>query len=64
MDSAITFLEPLPAGLVIALVTAGIPGRRRREERVLATTLSKTGDLSRRAGFRTFGGLSMRNDSN
>lgn len=31
---AITFLEPLPVGLVIALVTAGILGRRRREDDV------------------------------
>lgn len=29
-NAAITFLEPLPVGLVFALVTAGILGRRRR----------------------------------
>jgi branched-subunit amino acid transport protein len=27
---AITFLEPLPVGVVFALVTAGVLGRRRR----------------------------------
>ena len=30
INVAITFLEPLPVGLVIALVSAGILGRRRR----------------------------------
>ena len=30
INSAITFLEPLPVGLVIALVSAGILRRRRR----------------------------------
>ena len=36
-NSAITFLEPLPVGLVIALVTAGIVRRKRRDgEPVLA----------------------------
>lgn len=36
INSALTFLEPLPVGLVIALVSAGTL-RRRREEQVLAT---------------------------
>lgn len=31
-NAAITFLEPLPVGLVFALVAAGILSRRRREE--------------------------------
>jgi hypothetical protein len=30
INAAITFLEPLPVGLVMALVSAGILGRRRR----------------------------------
>jgi hypothetical protein len=30
INAAITFLEPLPVGLVMALVTAGVLGRRRR----------------------------------
>lgn len=29
-NAAVTFLEPLPVGLVFALVTAGVLGRRRR----------------------------------
>ncbi len=36
MNSAITFLEPLPVGLVLTLVTAGILSRKRREEETLA----------------------------
>ena len=32
INSAITFLEPLPVGLVIALVTAGVLGRRRKSK--------------------------------
>lgn len=32
INAAITFLEPLPVGLVIALVSAGILSRGRREE--------------------------------
>lgn len=31
INAAITFLEPLPVGLVFALVTAGVLSRRRRE---------------------------------
>jgi hypothetical protein len=38
INSALTFIEPLPVGIVIALVSAGILRRGRREERVLATT--------------------------
>jgi hypothetical protein len=33
---AITFIEPLPVGLVFALVTAGVLSRRRREEVAIA----------------------------
>lgn len=37
INSAITFLEPLPVGLVIALVSAAVLGRRRKtKERSLA----------------------------
>lgn len=32
-NAAITFAEPLPVGLVIALVSAGVLSRRRRDER-------------------------------
>jgi len=32
INAAITFLEPLPVGLVIALVSAGVLSRRRRRE--------------------------------
>jgi uncharacterized membrane protein (DUF485 family) len=32
INAAITFLEPLPVGLVFALVTAGVLSRRRRRE--------------------------------
>lgn len=32
VNVAFTFLEPLPVGMVMALVTAGILGRRRRRE--------------------------------
>lgn len=32
INSAITFLEPLPVGLVIALVTAAVLGRRRKKK--------------------------------
>jgi hypothetical protein len=32
INAAITFIEPLPVGLVFALVSAGILGRRRRSE--------------------------------
>jgi hypothetical protein len=40
-NAAITFLEPLPVGLVIALVSAGILRRRRREaEGTLAASLA------------------------
>jgi hypothetical protein len=35
-NSAVTFLEPLPVGLVITLVSAGLLSRRRRSEAVLA----------------------------
>jgi Protein of unknown function (DUF4199) len=38
INSAMTFIEPLPVGLLIALVSAGILSRRRRSEQVLATT--------------------------
>lgn len=31
INAAITFLEPLPVGLIFALVTAGVLSRRRRE---------------------------------
>jgi hypothetical protein len=31
-NSAITFLEPLPVGVVIALISAGVLRRKRREE--------------------------------
>ena len=34
LNAAITMLEPLPVGLVIALVSAGILSRKRREESV------------------------------
>jgi hypothetical protein len=32
INAAITFLEPLPVGLIFALVTAGVLSRRRRSE--------------------------------
>lgn len=35
INSAITFLEPLPVGLVLTLVTAGVLSRKRREEEVM-----------------------------
>ena len=35
INSAITFLEPLPVGVVIALVSAGILARKRREDEVV-----------------------------
>jgi hypothetical protein len=38
INSAMTFIEPLPVGLVIAFVSAGVLSRAKREERVLATT--------------------------
>ena len=38
INSAMTFIEPLPVGLLIAFVSAAILRRGRREERVLATT--------------------------
>ena len=34
LNAAITFIEPLPVGLVFALVSAGILGRRRRKREV------------------------------
>jgi len=34
INSAVTFLEPLPVGLIIALVSAGVLSRKRRRERV------------------------------
>jgi Protein of unknown function (DUF4199) len=37
INAAITFLEPLPVGLVIALVSAGILGRRRRRPETSST---------------------------
>ena len=36
INVAMTILEPLPVGIVVALVTAGILGRRRREKTGLA----------------------------
>jgi hypothetical protein len=38
INAAITFLEPLPVGLVIALVSAGVLGRRRRRGASLTKT--------------------------
>ena len=32
INAAITFLEPLPAALIMALVSAGVLSRRRRED--------------------------------
>ena len=32
MNAAITFVEPLPVALIMALVSAGVLSRRRREE--------------------------------
>jgi Protein of unknown function (DUF4199) len=40
INAAITFLEPLPVGLVIALVSAGVLSRARREEPGLAAALA------------------------
>ena len=38
-NSALTFLEPLPVGLVMTLIAAGVLGRRRRrQDAVLAST--------------------------
>ena len=39
INSAMTFIEPLPVGLVIALISAGILSRKRRE-RALAVASS------------------------
>lgn len=36
VNIAFTFIEPLPVGLLITLVTAGVLGRRRRTDRVAA----------------------------
>jgi uncharacterized protein DUF4199 len=39
-NAAVTFLEPLPVGLVLALVTAGVLSRKRRSaEATLATSI-------------------------
>jgi hypothetical protein len=35
-NSAMTFLEPLPVGLIIALVSAGILSRKKKEDSMLA----------------------------
>jgi hypothetical protein len=39
-NSAVTFLEPLPVGLVIALVSAGVLRRKRERSGSLATTVA------------------------
>lgn len=39
-NSAMTFLEPLPVGLVIALFSAGVLRRKREERTSLATTMA------------------------
>jgi uncharacterized membrane protein (DUF485 family) len=47
-NAAVTFLEPLPVGLVFALVTAGILSRRRRSEAPgLAAAVASGGSLLR-----------------
>ncbi len=38
INSAITFVEPLPVGLVLALVSAGILSRKRRSADVALNT--------------------------
>jgi hypothetical protein len=37
INSAMTFMEPLPVALVVALVTAGVLGRRKKAEQAPAT---------------------------
>lgn len=38
-NAAVTFLEPLPVGLVLTLVSAGVLSRRRRAQAALATSV-------------------------
>lgn len=38
VNAAITFVEPLPVGLVVALVSAGVLRRRKRDEEAAAAT--------------------------
>jgi hypothetical protein len=38
INAAITFLEPLPVALVMALVSAGVLSRRRKDELALGST--------------------------